>query len=260
MITETLQHNIALQLDKAATECTPIPQFSSSTEFSVEDAYRIQNLVVQQRVARGHTVIGLKMGFTSRAKMTQMGISDLIWGGLTSDMRIEEGSEWSLSAAIHPRIEPEIAFLLKRPLSGSVSAAEALSAVEAIAPALEIIDSRYRDFRFNLQDVIADNASSSGIILGAWHSPHTDISNLGMCLSVNGAPRQLGSTAAILGNPVRSLVAAARLSAAAGRPLKAGDVVMAGAASAAEPLSEGWVELRAEGLGSTGFHVLARDR
>ena len=162
----------------------------------------------------------------------------------------------SFARFVHPRVEPEIAFVLKRPLAGQVTAAEALASVEAIAPALEIIDSRYRDFKFSLPDVIADNASSSGFVVGPWCDPHQDFSNLGLTLSINGRVVQVGSTAAFLGHPLRSLVAAARLSAAAGEPLQAGWVVMAGGATPAEWLKPGqYVSIEMERLGSAGFHV-----
>ena len=104
---------------------------------------------------------------------------------------------------IHPRVEPEIAFLLKRPLAGQVSAAEALACVEAVAPALEIIDSRYHDFKFSLPEVVADNASSSGFVVGRWCDPREGFGNLGLTLCIDGRAVQLGSTAAILGHPLR---------------------------------------------------------
>lgn len=196
------------------------------------------------------------MGFTSRAKMIQMGIDDVIWGRLSSGMQVEEGTPIRFGRFVHPRVEPELAFVLKKPLAGDVTAVEALSAVEAIAPALEIIDLRYKDFKFSLPDVIADNASSSGFVIGPSGDPHQDFSNLGMVMSVDGRAVQIGSTAAILGHPLRSLVAAARLSAAAGEPLQAGWVVMAGGATPAEWIKPGqYVSVEIERLGIAGFHV-----
>jgi 2-oxo-3-hexenedioate decarboxylase len=171
-------------------------------------------------------------------------------------MQVEEGGGTDFARYVHPRVEPEIAFVLRRPLSGHENAAEALAAVEAIAPALEIIDSRYRDFKFSLPEVIADNASSSGFVVGAWHDPRRAFDNLGLVLAIDGRTVQVGSTAAILGHPLRSLVAAARLSAAAGEPLQAGWVVMAGGATQAEWIQPGqYVSLQMEGLGTTGFRV-----
>lgn len=246
----------AARLDEAARTATAIAQIDPESVMSLAHAYEIQAANIARRVERGEQRIGVKMGFTSRAKMLQMGIDDVIWGRLTSGMRVEEGTTLKLSNYVHPRVEPEIAFLLKAPLVGSVSASEALAAVACVAPALEIIDSRYKDFKFSLPDVIADNASSSGFIIGNWHAPNTDLSNLGMVMSFDGKTQHAGSSAAILGNPVRALVAAARLAAQAGEPLKAGDIVMAGAATAAEWLLPGtYVRLDVQNLGSIGFHV-----
>nr|WP_246351827.1 fumarylacetoacetate hydrolase family protein [Sphingobium subterraneum] len=208
------------------------------------------------RYERGERRIGIKMGFTSRAKMAQMGIDEMIWGRLTDGMLQEEGGVVKFTRYVHPRVEPEIAFLLKAPLPAKVSPMEAMAAVEAVAPALEIIDSRYKDFRFSLTDVIADNSSSSGLVIGNWNSPRQDLSNLGIVLEINGQIRQVGSSAAILGHPVRSLVAAARLAAAADEPLQAGDIVMAGGATGAEALSPGMhVCVRVDRLGKAEFSV-----
>ena len=247
---------LAEQLDAAARDAREIAQIDPEGRLSLEDAYAIQRGSIQRRVSRGARRVGVKMGFTSRAKMVQMGLSDVIWGRLTGDMLIEEGMAASFARFVHPRAEPEIAFLLNKPLPGQVTAAEALSAVEAVAPALEIIDSRYRDFKFTLPEVIADNASSSGIVVGPWTDPREDFSNLGLTMSIDGRVVQVGSTAAILGHPLRSLVAAARLSDAAGEPLQAGWVVMAGGATPAEWIKPGqYVSIEMERLGGAGFHM-----
>src|SRR3546814_16701786 len=110
---------------------------------------------------------------------------------------------------------------------------EALAAVEAIAPAMEIIDSRYENFKFALSDVIADNTSSSGLVIGQWNDPAKDFSNLGVVLEIAGHVIEVGSTAAILGHPLRPLVAAARLVAEGGEEMPAGDIVMAGGVTGA---------------------------
>ncbi len=247
---------LADYVDEAARTATEIPQISDTQPLSVEDAYAVQALSMQRRYARGEKRIGIKMGLTSRAKMIQVGVSDVVWGRLTDAMREEEGGVVSMANYVHPRVEPEIAFLIKKPLSGKVSALEAMSAVEAVAPALEIIDSRYKAFKFDVGDVIADNSSSSGFVVGTWHSPETDISNLGMVLSINGRPQEIGSSAAILGHPVRSLVSAARMVAAAGEELKPGDIVLAGGATAAIPMEAGQsVLLEVESLGQIGFNI-----
>jgi 2-oxo-3-hexenedioate decarboxylase len=249
---------MAERLDRAAQRAEPIPQLSAeSPTLDVPQAYAIQAATITRRLERGEQLVGLKMGFTSRAKMVQMGLTDLIWGRLTSGMALEDGGSLVLSRYIHPRIEPEIAFLLGETLSGPVSPAQAGRAVAAVAPAMEVIDSRYRDFQFSLPDVIADNASSSGFVVGGWRDPHTDLSNLGMVMEIDGKPVQIGSSAAILGHPLRSLAAASRLAGEHGLRLEAGWVVLAGGATAAVALQAGThVRLVAEQLGQVQISVV----
>lgn len=245
----------ALVVDEAARSAGAIPQFTESEPLGVEDAYAIQALSMERRFSRGEKLVGVKMGLTSRAKMIQVGVSEVIWGRLTDAMRLEEGGALSKKRYVHPRIEPELAFIMKRELCGEVSPAEALDAVEAIAPAMEIIDSRYRDFKFALPDVIADNSSSSGFVVGNWARPDRNFSNLGIVVEVDGRPVQIGSTAAILGHPIRSLVAAARMTAPIGG-LKPCWIVLAGGATAAHPLSVGQhVRTNMQNLGSVSISV-----
>lgn len=242
-------------LDDAARTATAVPQLTEDhPNLTVEDAYAIQALSMGLRYERGERRVGVKMGLTSRAKMQQVGVSEAVW--LTNAMRLAEGGDLVRARYVHPRAEPEIAYIIGKPLSGDVSPAEALAAVEAVAPAVEIIDSRFRNFKFTLPDVVADNASSSGFILGAWAKPDADVSNTGIVMEVDGRPVQIGSSAAILGNPVRSLVAAARAVAKAGETLEPGDIVLAGGATAAHPLSSGeYVCAWFQDLGSVSFSV-----
>ena len=247
---------IAAILDQAAMGAQPIAQFSTHQAISVDDAYAIQGLSIKRRLARGENQIGYKMGLTSKAKMIQVGVDDVIWGCLTSGMRVEEGGSTSRSRYLHPRVEPEIAFVMGRSLSGNVSPAEAIQAVEYLCPAIEIIDSRYRNFKFAQSDVVADNTSASGFVIGNRYRKDRDISNLGMILNVNGRTVALGSSAAILGHPIRSLVAATRMIGAAGYQLSEGDILLAGAATEAYALSPGdHVCSSVEGLGSVGFSM-----
>jgi 2-oxo-3-hexenedioate decarboxylase len=250
---------LAAGLDEAARTATAVPQLTDTyPNLSVADAYAIQALSVARRWARGERRVGYKMGLTSRAKMQQMGVAEIIWGRLTDAMRLEEGGQMSHARYTHPRVEPEIAYIIGKPLAGNVTLAEALAAVEAVAPAMEIIDSRYQNFKFALADVIADNSSSSGFYLGSWAKPATDVSNLGILMELNGRPVQIGSTAAILGNPLRSLVSAARLVAAVGESLMPGDIVLAGGATAAHALTPGdFVRTSFQKLGTVSFNVAA---
>lgn len=249
---------MARSLDTATREARGMAQLSASTAISLDEAYEVQRLGIALRLKRGEKRIGMKMGFTSRAKMVQMGLTDLIWGRLTDGMLVEEGASLAWERYVHPRVEPEVAFLMKKPLAGAVTPLQAAGAVEAVAVAMEIIDSRYEDFKFSLADVVADNCSSAGLVVGPWHAPDTDLSNLGLILSFDGAPRQVGSTAGILGHPLRSLVAASRMVALHGESLQPGDIVMAGGITAAEALVPGaWVETEMQGLGRVAFGVAA---
>lgn len=245
---------IAERLDTAMLTATATPQLVEP--LAIEDAYAVQAASMARRYARGERRAGIKMGFTSRAKMVQMGLDEMIWGRLTDAMLVEDGGAIDFARFVHPRVEPEIAFILRDALPATVTPAAALAAVAAVAPALEIIDSRYKDFKFSLTDVVADNSSSSAFVVGRGIPVGPDLSNLGMLLEIDGVARQIGSSASILGDPVRSLVAAARLAAGAGEPLQAGDIVMAGGATAAEHLAPGQhVRLRVQTIGAVEFSV-----
>jgi 2-oxo-3-hexenedioate decarboxylase len=254
---QTLQ--LAERLDKAVLTATATTQLSQDyPEIDLPQAYQIQQAGIARRLSRKERLVGVKMGFTSRAKMVQMGVDDLIWGQLTDSMQLVEGGMLDMQYYVHPRIEPEIAFRLKTSLKGKVSLPEAMAAVEAIAPALEIIDSRYANFKFSLTDVVADNSSSSAFVLGPWCLPCEDISNLAMILNINGRPQEVGSSAAILGNPYRSLVEAARLAAESGLCLEAGWTVLAGAATAARPLpADSHIQLKTSTLGDVHLYTSA---
>ena len=247
---------IAQRLDNAILSATATHQLNADQQVDAATGYAIQAMGIELRQRRGERIVGVKMGLTSRAKMEQVGVDDVVWGRLTDAMRQEEGGSLKRSEFIHPRAEPEIAFILGRRLTGEVSLAEAALAIEAIAPAVEIIDSRYENFKFSLGDVVADNSSSAAFFIGPYAKPTVDIANLGMVLSINGQPKEMGSSAAILGHPMRALVAAARMTASAGHVLEPGDIVLAGAATAAFPLESGMqVESEAQGIGRVTFNV-----
>ena len=221
---------LAERLDDAARRATAIPQLAAEAAIDVGEAYDVQALNVARRLSRGERLVGVKMGFTSRAKMIQMGLSDLIWGRLTSGMRLEDGGEAEFARYVHPRIEPEIAFLLKAPLSGDVSPAEAAAAVEAVAPAMELIDSRYRDFKFTLPDVVADNASSGAFVTGpvALPADGLDLAMEAVMVEVDGAIVDSATGAAVQGHPAEALALAVNDLGRRGKKLEAGWIVLTG--------------------------------
>jgi 2-oxo-3-hexenedioate decarboxylase len=230
---------LAALLDDATRERTEVDPLTAQHALTLEQAYMIQRASIARRYARGEKPAGIKLGFTSRAKMTQMGVDSLIWGLLTDAMLEEEGGVVDLQRFIHARVEPEVCFLTKRTIDRPLTMLEAVDYIEAVAPALEVIDSRYRNFKFTLEDVVADNCSSAALVVGAWSRRFDSVSNAGVRLQVDGRNVQIGSTAAILGNPLRSLVQASRLVCEAQVPLPAGSLVMAGGATAAEALHPG---------------------
>ncbi len=229
---------IAKQLHLAQRNQTPIEQFSSVDPFSLSEAYEIQHELMKQRIAEGEKIIGVKMGFTSEAKMAQMGVSEMIIGQLTDAMHCSNGGSINRSDFIHPRVEPEIAFRLSQDINEPIQLHDVLQYVDEIAAALEIIDSRYENFKFSLEDVVADNCSSAAFVIGAFQKPLDVLTDLNIELIINGKVAEKGSSNDILGNPWKSLVAASELAHKYGLRLKAGDIVLAGAATSAHFINE----------------------
>lgn len=245
---------IASALDQAARNARALPQFSRHTPFNLEQAYQIQRASMAHRYADGERMIGLKLGFTSRAKMQQMGVDSLIWGWLTDAMLEEDGGLLNLDRYIHPRAEPELCFLTRRAIDRPLTQLEAVNYLEAVAPAIEIIDSRYEAFKFSLEDVVADNCSSAGLVVGPWSRDFSTLANAGVLMRLDGALVEASSTAAILGHPLRSLVHASQLLARADISLPAGSLIMAGAATAAVALTPGaQLTVEINGYGECAF-------
>jgi len=225
---------LALALDNALTTATELP----GGGHEIADAYAVQREVVDLRLSRGETRVGVKLGLTSKAKMRQMGVDSVIWGWLTDAMRIEDGGVLDLGPRIHPKVEPEVAFLVRG------------GAIAAVAPALEVIDSRWLDFKFTLDEVIADNTSAAGFVVGPWQPLPPAVDGLDVRLLVDDEVVESGSTAAILGDPREAFAEALRLAGT----LEDDWIVLAGAATAAVPVVPGQtVRVDVEGLGSASL-------
>lgn len=246
--------DIAEILDQAAKQAKPTKQMAEAHEISLDTAYDIQRISIGKRIDRGEQVTGFKLGFTSRAKMEQMGVHDLIWGILTDEMKIQPKEEVDLNRWIHPRAEPEIAFRISKDIEESISLNDIPNYIDKMAPAIEVIDSRYENFKFSLEDVVADNCSSTGYVIGDWQDLKTDIADLAIDLTINQETVQEGRTAAILNNPLQSLVELSRLASKAGLTVKKGQVVLAGAATAAVYLDKNQtIEAKVEHMGNVSF-------
>jgi 2-oxo-3-hexenedioate decarboxylase len=240
-------------LNKARLEGQSIAQLSKTLQFSRPDAYEMQETQLRARVVAGEKQVGWKMGLTSEAKRRQMNLDSPLYGFLTASMQVENRGQYSLLGKIHPKIEPEVAFLIERDLSGpNVTREQALAACGAVCAALEILDSRYDHFKyFSMEDVIADNSSSSEFILGPWLRKFRDLDllNLKMEMSADGEVVESGLSSDISGDPVQSVVELCALLAERGQTLKAGSIVLAGAATTAIALKPNLkVELKVDGL------------
>ncbi len=254
----------AAVLHRAQRAATAIDAFTGDDALDLDAAYAVQRRLVEMRLADGEHPTGLKLGFTSRAKMRQMGVDRVIGGRLTSGMAVADGGSVAASRFIHPRVEPEVAFRLGRDITTGLATPALRTAVDGIAVGVEIIDSRYRDFRFGLSDVVADNASSAGYALGPWMTPGPELESrlgtLGVTLEIDGRDVDTGSTAAILDSPWRALHAAVLHARRYGIELRAGQVILAGAATAAAPVSAGsTVRASIALLGSTTIRFSEED-
>jgi len=251
----------AAVLDGAVRAAEAIPQLSTSDPLTLDEAYAVQRAGVDLRLDRGEAVAGVKLGFTSKAKAEQMGVSDVIIGYLADSMAVADGGVFDLATAVHPRIEPEVAFRLSRDIDPAAPPADLGDCVDGVAAAMEIIDSRYRDFKFSLEDVVADNTSACGFVIGEWISPEQvrqrfDLADQPVTLWAGQEQAASGSTADILGDPWRALPAVARMAARYGHPLTVGSVLLAGAATAAIPLQRGITRAEVGQLGTVSVWIV----
>ncbi|GAY08478.1 2-keto-4-pentenoate hydratase [Pseudonocardia sp. N23] len=243
----------AARLDDAATAPAPITPLSGDGLTDLAVAYEVQRGVVALRLGRGERLVGGKLGLTSRAKQIAMGVDRPLHGLVTSGMVRTSGSRLSLEELIHPRVEPEIAFVLGQPLEGpGVTVADVLAATRYVCPALDVIDSRYEGFTFTHLDAVADNASSAVFALGDdLVAPTGDLALTGCVLEVDGRVVESAAGAAVMGHPAAAVAYMANQLVATGRRLEAGWVVLSGGLTAPVPLLSGsTVTATLSGLGS----------
>jgi 2-oxo-3-hexenedioate decarboxylase len=240
----------------ARRERTPIPPFTRRNPFlQVETAYQAQALVVDHLLAAGEHVVGAKLGLTSRVKRAALGIHEPVHGRLTSGMVLPSGEPLDLGGLIHPRAEPEIAFLVGRAIPAPTTVTQVLAATEAVFPALEVVDSHYAT-SFRLPDSVADNAGAAHVVIGnAARRPGelVDLSVLGCVLRCRGMI-DTAAGGAVLGHPARALVWLAEALAAHGEVIEAGWIVLTGGLTASVALQpQGVVTAEFDGLGSIGL-------
>lgn len=229
-------------------------------EVTIEDAYRIQQRLNARRVAAGETVIGKKIGVTSKAVMNMLGVWQPDFGLLTDAMVYNEGEAIPANTLIQPKAEGEIAFILKRDLIGpGVSAADVIAATEGVMACFEIVDSRIRDWKIKIQDTVADNASCGVLTLGGTRrSPRDlDLALAGMVLEKNGEVVSTSCGASVQGSPVNAVAWLANTLGRLGITLKAGDVILSGSQSPLVPVRPGdSLYCHVGGLGSTSVRFI----
>lgn len=243
----------AERLDEAVTGCKPVAPLSADGLTDANTAYEVQTALVRHRLDRGERLVGGKLGLTSRAKQIAMGVDKPLYGMVTSGMLRNSGERLSLKELIHPRVEPEIAFVLGEPLEGpDVRVADVLAATRYLVPALDVIDSRYEGFSFTHVDAIADNASSAAFALGDdLTAPRGDLTLTGCVLEADGQVVQSAAGAAVMGHPAAAVAFMANQLVRVGRRLEAGWVVLSGGLTAPVPLRPGTtVTATISGLGS----------
>jgi 2-oxo-3-hexenedioate decarboxylase len=218
-----------LQAEDTQTALDPITD--SWADLDLQTAYRVQDETLRRRIGRGQHLVGIKLGLTSRAKQLRMGITSPLVAWLTDAMVLPTGVALPRGSLIHPRAEPEIMLVMGARLAGpGVTAFSAMSAVDRVYAGVEIIDSRYRDFRFTLPDVAADNASSGLFLTGSVGvAPGTlDLSLEACLLEVDGQVVDSATGAAVQGHPAEALALAANVLAERGLAIEAGWIVLTG--------------------------------
>lgn len=226
------EESIAVELLACEDERRDRPPFTDEwPELDLDTGYRIQDRTLAMRLARGEKLIGVKLGLTSRAKQQRMGVHFPFVAWLTDAMVLPVGDPVPQGRLIHPRIEPEIVFVMGARLQGpGVSAAEALAAVDLVYAGAEIIDSRYRDFRFTAGDVAADNASSGAFVTGpvGLRPDQLDLAMEGVLVGVDGSIVYSATGAAVQGHPAEALALAANDLARRGHAIEPGWIVLTG--------------------------------
>lgn len=233
----------AAAIAEARVSRRPIARISETYGISnLDDAYAVADINNRAHQARGHRVVGLKVGLTSRAVQQQLGVDQPDFGLLFDDMEYLDGDDIPMSRLIAPKAEAEVAFVVGRDVPGQAPTyAEFLSCLSHALPAIEFVDSVIADWKITLVDTVADNASSALYVLG--NQPvdigRLSLESLGMDMRKNGQSSSVGSGAACLGHPLRAAFWLARTMAARGQGLRSGQVILSGALGPMVPVTTG---------------------
>lgn len=221
------------ELYEALVACKTLPNLRDRVEgITIEDAYQIQARMIERRKQAGATVIGKKIGVTSRGVQEMLGVFEPDFGILMSDMLLPDGAEVPSGTLIQPKAEGEIAFILKRDLIGpGITAADVIAATDHVRACFEIVDSRINDWDIKIQDTVADNASCGVFVLGEDKADprDVDLALAGMVAERNGEIMVTGAGAAVQGSPANAVAWLANTLGRLGTPLLAGETILSGA-------------------------------
>ena len=254
-----MSENIAKNIREAYESRTPIgPIRDQLNPKSIQEAYAIQKINTDHWIQKGRRLVGRKIGLTSKSVQTQLGVDQPDYGMLFADMALGSGATIDSNLVLQPKAEAEIALILKKDLPHSKhQIQDIIDATDYALAAIEIADSRIKDWNIKIYDTIADNASAAFYVLGTKPVAlkDLDLELCGMVLERQGEPVSTGAGVACLGNPLNAAVWLADKMVEIGMPLRAGDTLMTGALGPMVNVNPG-ESLRASisGLGTVTVH------
>jgi 2-keto-4-pentenoate hydratase len=248
---------VAALLRAAYTDGVVPPLRDYLDPVDIVGAYAVQDINTRLWQAEGRRIVGRKAGLTAKAVQKQLGVDQPDFGALFDDMRVADGGRLDQARCIQPKAEAEIAFVLGADLPSPDTTPEAVAAaVASVHAAIEIVDSRIADWKITFADTVADNGSSAFFVLADEGKPliGSDLYTAGMVMEVNGEIVSTGVGAAALGHPLNAAAWLARTLAERGEPLRAGDILLAGALGPMVVLNPGdHVVARVGGIGTCSF-------
>ena len=252
---------LAEHLENAELQARDVTKITDDhPDMDWDDAYAIQDEIKRRKEARGMKTAGLKAGLTSFAKMKQMGVETPVFGFVSDYMARPDGGEIKTSELIHPKVEAEICVVTKTALKGpGCHIGTVMAAIDFVLPAVEIIDSRYRDFKFDLKSVIADNTSAARYVAGGRprNLDELDLRTLGVVLEKNGQVVAMAAGAAVLGHPLTAVAMLANHLGARGQEIPAGTFIMTGGVTEAIAVAAGDnVSVRFQDLGTVSMRFV----
>jgi 2-oxo-3-hexenedioate decarboxylase len=251
---------LAERLENAEANRAPITKITDEyPDLDWDDAYAIQDEIRRRKVERGVKIAGLKGGLTSQAKMKQMNVSEPVFGFMCDYGACADGGEIEIDRFIAPRVEAEIAFVTNAEIKGPCHIGTVLQATDFVLPAVEILDSRYENFKFDLISVVADNTSAAAFVTGgnSRRVDDIDLRTLGIVLEKNGEIVELAAGAAVLGHPAESIVMLANMLARKDQVIPAGTFIMTGGVTAAVGVGRGdHIAVRYQHLGAVSMRFV----